>query len=153
MNNRFPMAMVLCASLMVGLAGCSRKADVNRDLENAAREMEKGPNPAPAPVVAQPAPATAPSQSTAAAPSAEPQTPPAQQLNQALAAYKSGDYEDAVAKFQRLRATPALSGRQMMALQDAMASVMGDIYARAAKGDARAKQAVKEYERLQTANK
>jgi hypothetical protein len=152
MNNGFRMAIALCATLMVGLAGCSRKADVNRDLENATREMEKGQDPAPAPVAAQPAPAT-PSSQPSAAPAAEPQPPPAQQLNQALAAYKSGDYEDAVTKFQRLRATPALSGQQMMALQDAMASVMGDIYARAARGDPRAKQAVKEYERLQTANK
>lgn len=152
MSPRIPIAIALCAILTGGLAGCSRKADVNRDLEKAAREMEKAQDPAPA-AAAQPAPAT-PSPQPTAAPAAEPQSPPpAQQLNQALAAYKSGDYEDAVAKFQRLRATPAMSGRQMMALQDAMASVMGDIYARAAKGDARAKQAVKEYERLQTANK
>ena len=72
-------------------------------------------------------------------------------MNQALASYKSGDYEDAVTRLQQLRATRAITTEQRMALQDAMASVMADIYARAARGDARAKQSVKQYEQLQTA--
>lgn len=42
-----------------------------------------------------------------------------------------------------------MSGQQRMALNDAMAAVMGDIYALAAKGDPRAVQAVKQYELLQ----
>ncbi len=37
-----------------------------------------------------------------------------------------------------------------MAMNDAMAAVMTDIYALAAKGDGRAIQAVKQYEQLQT---
>lgn len=43
-----------------------------------------------------------------------------------------------------------MTGPQRMALNDAMAAVMNDIYALAAKGDARAIQAVKQYEKMQT---
>jgi hypothetical protein len=151
MSNNLPMAMVLCAALTAGLAGCGRKADASRDLENAAREMEKAaPDSAAAPEAVQPSP-SAPAPQAAPPPAAESQPPPAQQLNQALAAYKSGDYEDAVTKLQRLRAVRAMSTQQRMALQDAMASVMTDVYARARKGDPRAQQAVKQYEEMQTA--
>lgn len=72
-------------------------------------------------------------------------------MNQAMVAYKSGKLEDAVVQLQKLRAQSAITPQQRMALQDAMAAVMTDIYARAAKGDARAQQAVKEYERMQNA--
>jgi hypothetical protein len=37
-----------------------------------------------------------------------------------------------------------------MAVQDAVAAVMGEVYGMAAKGDARAIQAVKQYEQMQT---
>ena len=70
-------------------------------------------------------------------------------MNQALASYKSGNFEDAVTQLQKLRAQPVMTPQQRMALQDAMAAVMTDIYTRAANGDARAQQAVKEYERMQ----
>jgi hypothetical protein len=71
-------------------------------------------------------------------------------MQQAVQAYKGGQFEDAVVRLQRLRATPAMSAQQRMALNDAMAAVMTDIYALAAKGDPRAVQAVKQYEQLQT---
>ncbi len=67
-------------------------------------------------------------------------------MNQAMTLYKSGDYPNAMAHLQTLRQRSALSPQQNMAVQDAMAAVMTDIYTRASKGDARAQQAVKEYE-------
>jgi hypothetical protein len=51
---------------------------------------------------------------------------------------------------QKLRATPVMTPQQRIALNDAMAAVMGEIYVLAAKGDARAQQAVKQYEKMQT---
>src|SRR6266536_3031246 len=87
MNKRFPMAMVLCAALFPGFAGCTHKAEINKDLEKAARDMEKADAAqASAPAPAQPAPPTQPSQ-TVQAPAPATQPPPAQQMNQALAAY------------------------------------------------------------------
>jgi hypothetical protein len=44
-----------------------------------------------------------------------------------------------------------MSAQQNMAVQSAMAAVMTDIYTRAANGDARAQQAVKQYEASKTA--
>jgi hypothetical protein len=67
-----------------------------------------------------------------------------------LAAYKSGDLQDAVTRLQKLRATPVMTPQQRIALNDAMAAVMSEIYGLAAKGDARAIAAVKQYEELQT---
>ncbi|MEQ2007909.1 MAG: hypothetical protein ABMA26_14015 [Limisphaerales bacterium] len=43
-----------------------------------------------------------------------------------------------------------MTAQQRMALNDAMVAVMTDIHAHAAKGDARAIQAVKHYEQRQT---
>lgn len=95
-------------------------------------------------VAAEPAPALAP------APGNSPAPAPAQAMQQAVQAYKGGQFEDAVVRLQKLRATPTMTPQQRMALNDAMAAVMGDIYALAAKGDPRAIQAVKQYERMQT---
>ena len=150
MKMSLPVTMHLCAALAFGFTGCSHKDAVSKDLDQAAREMEKASSgQAPAPAAAQPSPSV-PSPQAPPAPAAESQPPPAQQLSQALAVYKSGDYEDAVTRLQKLRATPALSPEQAIALQKAMSSVMTDIYARAAKGDPRAKQALKEYQEWQT---
>ena len=150
MKHKPPMAMVLCAALVVGLAGCSRKTEANRELENAAKAMEQ------APPDQQPAATGQPAQQAPAVPAAAPSTAeipqsPVQQVNQAMAAYKSGDYEDAVTRLHTLRAKAAMSPQQTMALQDAMAAVMTDVYDRASKGDARAIQAVKQYKEMQTA--
>ena len=93
---------------------------------------------------AQPVTAPVQSESVAAA------TSPSAEMNQALAAYKGGQLDDAVTRLQKLRATSALTPQQRIALNDAMASVMTEIYALAAKGDARAIQAAKQYEKLQT---
>ena len=127
--------------MLVIAAGCSRKTDASSELSKAANALEQAPPPDPAPTqpeVAQPAQP----QPTA--------TPPAQEMKQALAAYKGGNLEDAVTRLQKLRATPAMTPQQRIALNDAMAAVMTEIYDLAAKGDARAIQAVAQYERMQT---
>jgi len=126
--------------------GCHRQPSANTELEKATTELAKG-EPAPS----APAPAPAPVQS-------QPQTPqiqvspqlPSQQMNQAVVAYKSGNLEDAVTRLQTLRASPVLTPQQRLALNDAMAAVMTEIYTMASKGDARAIAAVKQYEYMQT---
>jgi hypothetical protein len=45
---------------------------------------------------------------------------------------------------------PTMPPQQRLAMNDAMAAVMSDIYTLAAKGDSRAIQAVKQYEQMQT---
>ncbi len=136
MKNNFLIIIVLGASLVVASTGCNRKTDVNTELEKAAGSLAK----------------TEPVQ-TASPASSQPLSPapaPLQQMNQAKAAYKAGDLEDSVTRLHNLRATAVLTPEQRMALQDAMAAVMTDIYTRAAKGDSRAIQAVKRYEQMQT---
>ena len=138
------------------LIGCGHKApDAKTELEKAAtalaQEDKQAPAAAPEPAVeAQPAAVAqpaAPAEPTAIAP------PPnaSQQMLQALASYKTGELEDAVTRLQKLRATPTLTAQQRMVVQDSVAAVMNEIYQMAAKGDARAIAAVKQYETLQTA--
>jgi len=71
-------------------------------------------------------------------------------MDQAMSLYKSGDYENAMTRLQTIRERATMSPQQTMAVQDAMAAVMTDVYSRAAKGDARAQQAVKQYEQSKT---
>ena len=129
--------------LAVSFAGCSGEPDANTELEKAAKALEQADSGQPAPVPAQPA------QPVAAA-SAPAQQSPSQQMNQAMASYKNGEYENAMTRLQTLRERTTLSPQQNMALQDAMAAVMTDIYSRAANGDARAQLAVKQYEQSKT---
>ena len=140
MLNKFSITVGLSAMLAVVLTGCGQKSDPASELQKAARTMEVPATPVPA--------AAAPARM---APATQPTPPPAQQMSQAMASYKSGQLEDAVTQLQKLRAQSAITPEQRMALQDAMAAVMTDIYARAAKGDARAQQAVKQYEQMQNA--
>ena len=136
------------AGLLAGitlLAGCGgdKPADPESALQAAVKEMEKAPEtPAPAAV----APAAAPQQPVNAAP------PPSMgvQMNQAVTAYQGGNFVDAVTRLQQLRAMKGKTPEQTLALQEAIASVMGELYTRASKGDTRAQAAVKEYERIQT---
>ena len=106
----------------------------------------------PEPAQEAPPPAAEAVQQTPSAPAA--QTAPAQtmgqQMNQAIAAYKAGNLDDAVVRLEKLRATPVMSAEKRMALNDAMAAVMSEIYALAEKGDARAIQAVKLAEQMRT---
>jgi len=130
-------AVAALTVLGVALVGCSKQPDAAQELERAAQEMQAEPPPAPAPAPvyhnAQPVPVQ----------------PPAQQMNDALASYKNGNYQDAVTRLQVLRSKAAMTPQQRMALQDAMAAVMTEIYTKAAQGDPRAQQAVKDYERMQ----
>jgi hypothetical protein len=135
MNIKNSTVAVLGLALIIGIAGCGRKSvDAKTQIDQAAQEMVKAE-------AAQPSPATA----TATASPLK----PAQQMNDALAAYKNGNLEDAVTRFQAMRARTAMSGAELMALNNAMAAVMADIYARAAKGDVQAQKAVQDYQRLQ----
>jgi len=138
---------VLLLSGVLGLfvTGCGSKPSADAELQKAAAAMAE---PAPATPAASPSPVAAPAAAPAVQPSPTPA--PATEMNQAMAAYKAGNLEDAVTRLQKLRATPVMTPQQRIALNDAMAAVMGEIYLLAAKGDARAIQAVKQYEKMQT---
>ena len=147
MKKSLPTTMVLCAGLAVAAFGCRQKTDAKSELEKAASVLAREePAQAPPPAPSQPAQPLPPS----TAPEAPPEPAPAQQMSQALAAYKAGNFDDAVTRLQVLRATPVMTPQQRMALNDAMAAVMGEVYSLAAKGDTRAVQAVKQYEEMQT---
>ena len=142
--------MVLCLGLALVLLGCREKTDANSALEQAAKTLAKAepdqptpPASAPAPAAAQPAPETP-------VPEAQPSAPPAEQMSQAMMDYKAGKLEDAVTRLQKLRATPNMTPQKRIALNDAMAAVMTEIYSLAAKGDTRAIQAVMQYEKMQS---
>lgn len=152
MKNHLVLTLSSCATVALLVCGCGQKTDADSELERAARALQEA-DPAPPPGAA-PAPATSPvyvpSGATAQPSQAQPAPPPAEQMSEAMTAYKSGNLEDAVTRLQRLRATPAMTPQQRMALNDAMAAVMTEIYSLAAKGDARAIQAVKQYEAMQS---
>jgi len=148
MINRLFLIPVLSVCVATGLVGCSRKPDAKGELEKAAAALEKSDPTLPAP--AQPAPLASPAPAVLPAGAAPSAAAPAQQMRDAIAAYKAGNLEDAVTRLQKLRATPAMSPEQRIALNDAMAAVMTEIYALAAKGDSRAAGAVKQYEQMQT---
>jgi len=118
--------------LTVSLATACKKEDPVAALEKSAADLEKTP--------------AAPAEGDAPVGPA-----PAEQVKQAVADFKAGKMEDAVTRLQLLRAQPVMTPDQRMALQDSIASVMQEIYAMALNGDARAKAAVAQYERLQTA--
>ena len=147
MKSSHATTLLLCV-LSFTITACSKKTDPSAELERAAVVLAKE-EPAQTPAAAPTEPAPAPQAATPTAAEAAPPRP-AQQLNQAMVAYKAGNLEDAVTRLQKLRATPAMSPQQRIALNDAMAAVMTEIYSRAEKGDARAIQAVKQYEQMQT---
>ena len=128
MNNTLSPIAVLCVCAALTTFGCRQKADATTELEKAASPLI---NAAPPPPGVEVGPAPGP------------------QMKQALEAYKAGKLEDTVTHLQNLRATGTMTPQQNIALNDAMAMVMTDIYTRAAKGDARAIQAVKRYQELQ----
>ncbi len=148
--NRIHLEFAWWAAIAVLLVAC-HKPDAVGELEKAAEAMAKTEAAQP-PSTPTPQP-SAPSQTAAAAEtaSAPDSPPPAQQMRQALAAYKAGKMEDAVTRLHLLRATSVLSPQQRMALQDSMAVVMTEIYTMAGKGDSRAIAAVLQYEKMQTA--
>jgi hypothetical protein len=130
----FRLSSSLGLALLVLAATACKKEDPVAELEKSAAALEKTP--------------AAPAEGATDAPAG---AAPAEQVKQAISDFKSGKMEDAVNRLQLLRAQPAMTPEQRMALQDSIASVMQEIYAMAQNGDARAKAAVAQYERLQTA--
>ena len=151
--NRDQTKGALLIVIAAVLIGCGHKQNAVSELEKAAHEIAKteAAQPAPAPEAAAQQPVTIVQTAPSAEPVAAPATPPATQIQQALADYRSGKLEDAVIRLQKLRATPVMTPQQRMALQDSIAAVMSEIYAMAEKGDRRAQAAVIQYERMQTA--
>ena len=140
---------ILGLTIALLVPGCSRKTtDAKTELDKAAAAL--GPaEPASAPAPEPTAPVAA--EPNAPAPAvAMPAGTPAQQMQLAITSYKSGELEDAVTRLQKLRMTPTLTPEQRMAVQDGVAAVMAEVYARAEKGDQRAVAAVKQYEEMQT---
>jgi len=139
MKTSVRLVAAIVAVIALVTSSCSKKPSTDRALDEAVKALTQTN----APAVAQ----------TAAPATANPivATPVTQQMTQAVTSYKNGNYVDAVARLQWLRARKGNTPEQIMALQEAMAAVMGEIYARAARGDAGAQKAVKEYERMQTA--
>jgi len=127
---RRPASLALV--LLVSVATACKKEDPVAELEKSAAALDKAP--------------AAPAEGSEATPGPA----PAEQVKQAIADFKSGKMEDAVTRLQLLRAQPVMTPEQRMALQDSIASVMQEIYAMAQNGDARAKAAVAQYERMQT---
>ena len=126
----------LLPAIAVVFSAC-HKQDAVVEMEKAAAAMAKAEAAAAAPDAASgPNPAS---------------PPPAKLVQQAIADYKAGKMEDAVTRLQLLRAMPAMSPQQRMALQDSVAAVMTEIYTLAEKGDPRAIAAVAQYQRMQTA--
>src|SRR5512135_1701478 len=113
---------------MVLLPGCQRKVEPGAELEKAAQLFDAR------------LPDSGASPAAAGAPAA------AREMKSAVAAYQNGNLSEAVVRLQTLRAAPVLNPSQRIALNEAMGTVMTDIYARAAKGDAQAQQAVRRYE-------
>jgi len=136
MKTNYSKLMVWSAALAIILTGCGKKTDANSELERAVSAMNQS-------APAQPA---QPSTATATAPA----RPPAQEMNQAMAAYKGGNFEDAITRLQNLRAAPVMTPAQRIAVNDATAAVMSELYTLAEKGDARAIQAIKHYQQMQT---
>jgi len=133
--NRTCISPTVFSALALLFTACSRQQDPVRELEKAASAVRTEP--------ATPAPDANPGP-TSAGPA------PASQVQAAIADYKAGKMEDAVTRLQLLRATPALTPQQRMALQDSVAAVMAEVYSLAEKGDQRAIAAVAKYEAMQT---
>lgn len=141
------LVSVACALALLAVpTGCQKKSDPNADLQRAAQAMEQtdASQAAAAPQTPPPPPPANPAGAQAAPPVGG--NVVAQQMNQAMTSYQGGNYVDAVTRLQWLRASAPKTPDQAQALQDAIASVMGELYARAARGDATAAQAVKQYE-------
>jgi hypothetical protein len=148
MKNSSFLTAVLFAGAAVGLTGCSHKPDAKSELDKAAAILEKSDSTVVAPPQAASSPTPVPTAPVPGQP--QPAATPARQMNAAIAAYKAGNLDDAVTRLQKLRATPVMAPEQRIAVNDAIAAVMNEIGALAAKGDARAIAAAKLYEQMQT---
>jgi hypothetical protein len=121
------MAVAVLAFFGLAVGGCHRQGDANAELAKAVKELEQA------------APGQPPAQAGTS-------LPVAQQMNEAMVAYKGGDYLDAIMRLELLRSKATKTPDQMIAVQNAMAAVMAELYSRAKKGDTRAQQAIKQYQ-------
>lgn len=133
-----PFTILVLAVSVLGLAGCSKKTDASTELENTVKVLEKS-NPQTPTLIPQ------------AAGQPNPNAPlnqvlASQQVSQALTSLKAGKYTDTIIYMESARSNPNKTPAQMMAIQDAMAAVMNDLYTRAANGDMLAQQAIKKYQ-------
>lgn len=129
----------LLAVMAVGLTGCGKK-DAVAELEKSAASLESV-----TPVKAKPGdPASGDYDPAVGA------LIPAKEVKQAISDYKAGKMEDAVTRLQLLRSQTGVTAEQRVALQDSIATLMAEIYAQAQNGDARAKAAVVQWEKMQT---
>jgi hypothetical protein len=134
-QNFLTAPIVLCGFLAV-VVGCGHStADTKNQIDQAVQAMAQ---------------AKSPDETVVADGIATPVPTPVQQMNDALASYKAGDYPTTVTRFQAIRAHTPMSGAQILALNNAVAAVVGDLYTRASKGDAGAIEAVRQYEQMQT---
>ena len=124
---RNSLSVSLLASFVLVVAGCHRQGDANAEMAKAVKELE------------QPTPGQQAAQASTG-------VPVAQQMNQAMVAYKGGDYQEDIMRLELLRSKAIKTPDQTMAVQNAMAAVMTELYTRAEKGDTRAQQAIKQYQ-------
>jgi hypothetical protein len=126
-KNSTALLLILATGIV---PGCQKKTDAATELERTVKTLAATPAPV--------APTTPSSGLPGPTVSAE--------VGQALTAFKSGNYSDAIGHMEMARTHPARTGAETMAVQDAMAAVMADLYTRAANGDAVAQQAIKQYQ-------
>lgn len=125
------LALALAIAMFL-LAGCHRQPDASTELANTVRLLEQ----------------STPSVSAAAGgpPARAARALPAQEVKQALVSLQAGNYPAAIAQMESARSNPQKTPQQTIAIQDALAAVMNDLYNRAAAGDAAAKQAIRQYQ-------
>ena len=148
--KRFLQLAALTTGFALAVTGCSQKTDAKGEMEKAAKALEQAPASQAAVTVAAPPPPRTESAAPAPTPQTQVQATPqmvSQQMNQALVSYKAKEYEDAVTRLLWLRGKVPKTADQAMALQAAIASVVTELGALAAKGDERARAALKQYDK------
>jgi hypothetical protein len=71
-------------------------------------------------------------------------------LDAALAAVRTNDYAGGVIVLETLKRTPGTSAEQLMAVHEAIQALTRDLVARAAKGDAKAREALAAIEKVRS---
>lgn len=139
MRTPIKAAVWICAVLLLLTSACRRKKEMQQsgDLESVAKSF----------------PATEPAQTPAQPPGTPPMPAPATEMQAAVQAYKLGQLEEAVTRLCQLRARPGMTAQQYMSVNDAIDKAMNEIGELAAKGDPRAAQALKQYEKMRTGQK
>lgn len=125
------LGTVLFFGSTIVLVGCTKKTDAGAELEKTIKELEQTKPALQAPAQLQS--------------SAQANQPAAGQLSLALIALKERKYTEVITQMELARSNPGKTPQQTIAIQDAMAAVMQDLYTRAANGDAAAKQAIEKH--------